>query len=406
MKEFFKKDLTLKILSVVFAVFLWFVINPVKTEYFSVPLNVINAESLKAKGIVLNNNAYQKPVAISVRERRDVLNNIKDSDFEVTLDLSKVKTVADKVIELEAPVYLGRENISANNIDLKPKSVTLNLGKIEENPFIVQVETTGKLPAGYEIISKTVVPETVSIQALDYIVNSVGSVKAYVDVSGLNKTLQVRKQCKVFDKSGQEMPELSKKLTVDITIEVGKRVPVIPITEGIPAKNFIEGAYTVKPDKILITGELDIMSKVNGVKTIPIKIDDATQTFTTNVLLQLPEGVKHVGSTREVSVTVEIIPLVERSLPLSAENITIVGKSTDTSLTYEITGPVTIKLRGKIEDLNKITVTNLLANIDVGTIDVDTIEEETSNVPIKVTLPTGISQVDEVLVPVKITKGE
>ncbi|MHB8065344.1 MAG: CdaR family protein, partial [Ruminiclostridium sp.] len=181
MKEFFKKDLTLKILSVVFAVFLWFAINPVKTEYFSVPINVINEESLKSKGIVINSNSYKKDVVVSVRERGDVLEGIKDSDFEVTLDLGKVKTVADKVIALETPDYLGREKISANNIDLKPKSVTLDLGKIEENPFIVQVETSGKLPDGYEIISKTAVPETVSIEDLDYIVNSVGSVKAYVD---------------------------------------------------------------------------------------------------------------------------------------------------------------------------------------------------------------------------------
>ncbi|HEY5584641.1 MAG TPA: CdaR family protein [Ruminiclostridium sp.] len=398
MKEFFKKDLTLKILSIVFAMFIWFAVNPVKTSYYTVPLTVINEESLRSKGLVLNTKAYQKYVVISVRDRGDVLDAIKDTDFVATLDLSKVKTVEDKVVDLEAPEYLGRENINANNIDLKPKSIKLDLGKIEENPFIVQIETSGKLPTGYEIISKTAEPDTVSIQALDTVINSVGSVKVEVDVSGLNRTLEIQKECKVFNKKGEEMPELAKKLTVNIKIEVGKRVPVIPITKGILAKDFIEGVHTVKPEKILITGDLDLMDGVNEVKTEPVDIENATKTFSAQVLLQLPEGIRLVSSTREVGVTVEIIPLLVRNMELLAENITIEGKKIDGTVDYEITPPVTIKLKGKVEDLNIVTISSLLASINV-----DGLADGTHNVPLKVNLPSNITQVEEVLVPVKIT---
>ena len=86
MKEYLKKDLTYKILSIVFAVLLWFTINPVKTGYYTVPINIINEESLKANGLVLNSNSFTKYTTVTVRERVDVLDAIKDSDFEVTLD--------------------------------------------------------------------------------------------------------------------------------------------------------------------------------------------------------------------------------------------------------------------------------------------------------------------------------
>ncbi|MDF2985205.1 MAG: YbbR family protein [Eubacterium sp.] len=400
-REFLKKDLILKIFSISFAVFLWFAINPVKTNYYTVPLNVINEESLRAKGLILNTKVYpEKYVTISVRDRVDVLDRIKDNDFEVTLDLSKVDSVDDKVIQIDPPVYIGRENISENNMDLKPKSVTLNLGKIEENPFIVQVETSGKLPAGYEIISKVASPDTVSIQALDSIVNSVGSVKAYVDVTGLNKTLEIRKECKVYDKKGVEIPELSKKFTVDIKIEVGKRVPVVPIISGDPNKDFVEGSYSVKPDKILITGDHDILSKVNEIKTDPVNLDNVTKTFTTPVILQLPEGIKLVSSTREVNVTVEIIPLSQRTIDIPVDSITLDGRKTeDATLNYEITGTVTVRLKGKVEDLNTVSYQQLLA-----TIDVDGLDEGTHTVPLKITLPVNISQVEETKVQLKITK--
>lgn len=401
MKEFLKKDLTLKIISIVFAVFLWFTINPVKTEYYSVPLKVINEESLQTYGLVLNSQSYQKYVVISVRDRGDVLNNIKDTDFEVTLDLSKVKSINDKVVELDPPVYLGREKINMNTITLKPKTISLDLGKIEENPFGVQIETFGKLPEGYEIISKSAEPDTVTIQAVDSVLNSVGSVKAYVDVTGLDRSLKIRKQCTVYDKNGQEIPDLGKQLTVDITIEIGKRVPVIPITDGKIGTDYIEGAYTVKPDKVLITGSADLMAGTNEIKTETIKLAGETKTFTKPALLQLPDGIKLVSSSREVNVTVEIIALAQQSFEVKEDNLTINGKTTDNTLDYAVKYPVSVTLKGVIDDLNKVTLESLAPSIDV-----TGLGEGTHEVPLNLTLPVGITQVENVKVKVDITKAK
>lgn len=403
MKEYLKKDLTYKILSIIFAILLWFAVNPVKTGYYNVPISVINEESLKANGLVLNTNSFTKYATVSVRDRADVLDAIKDSDFEVVLDLSKVKTVEDRVVALNTPLYMGTENLSANSIDLKPKTVELDLGKIEENPFIVQVETSGDLASGYEIISKTANPDTVKIEAVDSVIANVGSVKTYIDVSGLNRNLHIQKKCKVYNKNGEEMPELSKNLSVTVDIEVGKRVPVIPITEGTPDRDYIEGTSSVSPKSVLLTelnGKADVLSQINEVSTVPISIENATQTFTKQALLQLPEGVKIVNSSREVAVKVEIIPLVVKTLLIPADNITMVGKVTDNSLKYEITGPVAIKLKGKSEDISKVKVAGLIPSIDV-----EKLDEGTSNVSLSVVLPSGITQVEEALVQVKVTKA-
>ncbi len=403
-KEYLKKDLTYKILSIVFAVLLWFTINPVKTGHYTVPINIINEESLKANGLVLNSNSFAKYATVTVLERVDVLDAIKDYDFEVTLDLSKVKTVENKIIELNPPIYMGRENISNNSIDIKPKYVELDLGKIEENPFVVQVETSGDVASGYEIISKTVNPDTVKIEALDSVIANVGSVKTYIDVSGLNRDLEIQKKCKVFNKSGEEMPELSKGLNVTVNIEVGKRVPVIPITEGNPDNDYVEGASKVKPESVLLTeidGKADTLSQINDVSTVPVSLENATQTFTKQVLLQLPEGVKLVSSSREVSVEVEIIPLIERSFIVIPRNITIIGKPTEGNYNYEITEPVAIKLKGKADDLSKVKVTDLIPSIDV-----EKLDEGIHNIPLSVILPSGVTQVEDVLVSVNITKAE
>lgn len=400
MKEFLKNNLTLKIFSIIFAIFLWFAINPVQTNSYTVPLNVINEDSLKANGLVLTNKNYQKYVVVSVKERGNVLDAIKDRDFEVTLDLSQVKSINDKVVKIGQPVYLGREKLSSNSIDMKPKTITLDLAKIEENPFNVQIETYGKLPAGYEIISKTATPETVSIQAVDSVINSVGSVKVFVDVTNLNKTLEIKKECKVYNKKGEEMPELAKKLFADVKIEVGKRVPVIPIIQGKPAKDFVDGEFTVKPDKILIMGDAQIMAKTNELRTQPIDITNAMAPINIPVLIVVPDGLKLVSSSREVIVTVDISALEERVFEIPTENISIEGNPADVTFSREITSPTSIKLKGKKYDLDKLTVTDFAASVDI-----TGLNEGTHNIPIKVTLPETVSMVEETLVQVKIKKG-
>ena len=400
MKEFLKKDITIKIFSILFAIFLWFTINPVKTSDFTIPLTVINEDSLKTHGLVLNSKSIQKYVVVSVKERGSVLESIKDSDFEVTLDLSKVKSVDDKVIALEPPLYFGREKLNNNNIEVKPRTVQLDLAKIEENPFMVQIETYGKLAAGYEIISKTATPEEVSITAVESVLSNVGSVKVYVDVTNLNKSIEVTKECKVYNKKGEEMPDLAKKLTAEVKIEVGKSVSIVPIVKGEPANDFVEGEYSVKPDKILITGDSQIMAKTNELKTETISIDHATSTITTQALLQVPEGLKLVSSSREVTVVIEISPIEERVLQLPSANITMTGAVQDNSLLYEIVQPVTVKLRGLKEELDRITIEALNASIDV-----TKLEEGTHKVPLIMTIPATLSA-EEVLVEVKITKPE
>ncbi len=400
MKEFLKKDITIKIFSILFAIFLWFTINPVKTSYYTVPLTVINEESLKTHGLILNNKSIQKYVVVSVKERGSVLDSIKDTDFEITLDLSKVKSVEDKVIALEPPLYLGREKLNSNNIEVKPRTVQLDLAKIEENPFMVQIETYGKLAAGYEIISKTATPEEVSITAVDSVLSNVGSVKVYVDVTNLNKSIEVTKECKVYNKKGEEMPDLAKKLTAEVKIEVGKSVSIVPIVKGEPAKDFVEGEYSVKPDKILITGDAQLMARTNELKTETISIDNATGTMTVQALLQVPDGLKLVSSSREVTVFIEISPIEEKILQLPSENILMTGTVPDSSLLYEIVQPVTVKLKGIKEELDKVTLETLNASIDV-----TTLEEGTHKVPLVMTIPATLS-VEEVLVEVKITKPE
>jgi YbbR domain-containing protein len=111
MMNFLRKDLSLKILSVLLAIILWFIVsnsvNPLKQTRITVPLAIINKQALVDKGIVITNEKYTKNVILTVEARENIIQNLTANDFLVNLDLSKVKSVSDTEIGVDAPVYIG-----------------------------------------------------------------------------------------------------------------------------------------------------------------------------------------------------------------------------------------------------------------------------------------------------------
>ena len=64
MSELFKKDIGIKVISLFFAVVLWFFVldssNPVISHDFNIPLKIENEDSLKENGFVIVNKNFSK----------------------------------------------------------------------------------------------------------------------------------------------------------------------------------------------------------------------------------------------------------------------------------------------------------------------------------------------------------
>ncbi len=308
MKELLKKDISLKILSVLAAIVLWVILspNPTRQVEMNIKLNVINEATLSDIGIKLVDNNYPKYATISVRVRKEDINAIKNTDFEIALDFARVKSENDKRIILEKPVYLGTANILPEDIKLMTKDISINFGKIEENPFRVQIETKGNTKEGFEIVSATSIPETISIQGLDSEIKAVAKVVASIDVTGIDTKKSYTTKYRVYDKNSREIYEFSNRKNVEILLNVAKRVPLKINLRGTPEKNYFISKSLVSPSSVLVTGDINVLSKLNTIDTEGILVDklDSDKTFSTYIIL--PDGITLVDSTREVVVNLQI----------------------------------------------------------------------------------------------------
>ncbi|MCX7745580.1 MAG: CdaR family protein [Clostridia bacterium] len=406
MNELLKKDIAIKTISILFAVVLWFYVldgsNPFGRETLYVSARVINENTLQDKGLVLKTKTVPK-VGIKIKGRREVMNNISVNDFEVVLDLSKVKDDQTKELRIEEPVYIGKGDISDVSIeDVTPRVIKIELEKIEKNHFHVDLETQGTLKENYKIISQAVEPENVAIEALDSVLKSIGNVKAVVDVNNLDKNLFLKKECKVFDRNGKEIPGLSKNLNVYIKIQVAKEVPIRLTVKGTPAKDYIDGVQKVKPQKALIEGPPEVLDKIHEIQTESVDIQNMTQSINKYIRLVLPKGIELFDTPAEVQANIVIEQLARKEFTIKKDRIKILNAEMNNPLKYELkTESIVISIKGKWDHLEKIDIEDLEPSIDVGGLG-----EGTSRVPLKFNLPPTVKLMEDQSVDVVISKNQ
>ena len=120
MQKRITKNLTLKILAFLIAVFLWLIVvnidDPVDDKTFSnIPVQVTHEEV-----ITDNNNTYQivdntQEVNVTVTAQRSVLDKIKAEDIQATADMKELTLRTQVPIEITIKGYAGKyEKATAN----------------------------------------------------------------------------------------------------------------------------------------------------------------------------------------------------------------------------------------------------------------------------------------------------
>lgn len=365
--DWFKKDLKTKIISLLLALLFWLyvsnVTNPFKSVIiYNVPVTVVNEEFLDQNDYTLK-NTLRTFIDVTIRGRQDVVDKVRSTDFETTLDLSQIKSVNDKKLKLSEPVCLLKEvTVESYN----PPEIDVQLARNKTGTFEVELVPSIKMKPGYVLLNTTVSPEKIQIMNEEATIDSIGSIKAFLELTDLDRDTVKQVQCKVYNKSGREISSLSRDLNVKVTVEIAKEVPVSLVTRGRLATNYIETQRVIEPLKVLVTGPADVLDNLKDIKTEQVDIDKISGNFTTTVPLVVPEGAKIVNSPGEINVRIDVEKLVVRSIPFSKDDISILNARNDGTFVYEIVSDsAMVQFRGRQADLDEINSDSLKPAVDV-----------------------------------------
>lgn len=394
MKEKIFNNLSLKIVSAVFAVILWTVIvniyDPNTSYTFSnITVQLVNTQSLTEKNYTFEVVDGGK-ISVTVSGPKSVVTDLKTSDIAATADLSKVTAFTDYV---DIQVQVVKDGQVLNNVEAVPRTSALKLSieNRDTNTYAVNVNTTGTPANGYAVASTTTSPTYIKVTGPTSLVEGVASVGVDVDVSGAKGTVNTQSDINMYDSDGNiianEELEMSSE-TADVIVEMArtKTVPVVVKTSGTPSQDCVVTGTSLSQTSVVISGQQEALSKIDNI-TIPssaVSVDGFSEdkTYTFKLTDYVPSGVKIVSDSR-LQVTIKISKASTKTVHISSDAIKIENVSSGYNAVIEGTG-IDVIISGTGTMLENISATDITCNVNAAGLSAGT-----HSVDVSVSVPDG-----------------
>ncbi|GAB6183024.1 CdaR family protein [Thermodesulfovibrio hydrogeniphilus] len=184
LRKILTENITIKIISVALAVFLWFFVTfKGQTETsLEIPLEFKNTPSEME---ILKQSVKKITVSISARER--IFREISRAEIRVIVDLSNVKYGENSIPITRSSIKLPR---GIEILRIEPSVVKVFMDKKERKTVPVRAVVTGNPAQGFILSSVEVNPSSITIEGAKSELDRIRVLKTEpVDIEGINENL-------------------------------------------------------------------------------------------------------------------------------------------------------------------------------------------------------------------------
>lgn len=395
-------NITLRIISIIIAIFMWSYVmnevNPRMSQDFSgIKVTYLNQNYLTESQLEIMEPEEVK-VTVRLTGRRSDIKTINPNDIIVQADLWGYSEGMHRVpVEVKVPDNVTVESVS-------PKYIQFKFDSIITKEFKISLTTTGNTADGHTPDEGEVRPSSVLIKGARTRVNSVSKVIANVDLTNVNSDIKTSVPIRVLDDKDEEVRGIEKEPnTVEIIMPIlgTKNIPVRSRVKGTPLNGYSITNITMNPANIKIKGKKEILKDIEFLETEPIDVELISISKEVPVNVVLPEGVELMDQELKLFANIKVEKIIEKDIELSTDNLTFINL--DTRYVVDKTSlPETIKItvRGiesKVDNLTKKDVTFYcdlsglekgVHNVNVKVIlhdDIELISTEPETLPITIT---------------------
>lgn len=411
MKEKIFKNLSLKILSAVFAVVLWTIIvniyDPTTSYTFSnVSVQLINTESLTDK-----NYSYEivdgGKISVYVSGPKSVVTNIKASDIVATADLSKISAFADYV---DIHVSIVKNGQTLNNVEATPKTsaVRLSIENRDTKTINVNTEVTGKPADGYALVKQTLNPTSIKVTGPSSIIDTIGHAGITFDVTGATDEVHGDAEIHLYDEEENEIKDVLVDLSqssVSYTAQVVriKTVAVEAGYSGTPKDGYTISEITLNQNSVQVYGDENALNNLEKI-VIPsnnINVDelDEDRVYKFSLDNYIDKSL-HILNNSRVEVTVKVGTTTTKSITLNTSDIRVSGL--DTSMTYGFVDKTyNIEIEGNADAIAALDISKISVSADLS----DYKSSGAVDVKLSVSLPDGVKLKNAVTVKAELNNN-
>lgn len=417
MKNKITHNLTLKIMSVLFAFILWLVVvnlnDPDTSKTIrNIDITILNEEAITGQG---QGQIYtvkeNRTASVIVKGPRSIVDNMDKSKVKASVDFSEVSSVGAvpiNITSLPEGVVVQSKLTENMKIAVEP---------LETEKYHVSIETQGETAEGYMIGGTEISPNVVSIKAPRSVIEQIKQVLVRVDVDGMSTDINDRSvELVLIDGNGKEIEYKDNEhitfsaatLLVDVSILRTQEAMLQFAALGEVAEGYRYTGLSVTPSGVAIKGSKD---KVAGVTVINVPADAEllnVNGLTENtdveidILPYLPDGVSLVDEEqRYVTVHLYVEQLRSKTVHIRTGDLAVLRAPEGMDITYEVTGDIMAELTGLEGDLTNLTVSSLAPVIDL-----NGLTAGTHSCPVTITLPQGVTLQNALSVTVTLSPKE
>ncbi len=333
LKDLLTRNIGLKILALVFSLFLWFFVvsvnDPEQTQTFTAAVQVTNADVLEQTGEYYQVADGKTTVTFQATAKRSILDKLTSADFTATADMNFLDREKGRIpVEISVNRYVTQVNLST-----RARYLNVVIGEKTSSKFVIEGEVKGAPADGFAVSSVAVSPNIITVDGPSTKVKQISRVVATVDVDGMSKDVTEAVVPTFLDENGDaiDTSDLTINLSsVQVTAEINsvKAVAIKVDTTGELGEGLELDKISTDPSTVTIVGSSSILNDITDI-TIPSTVVDLstiTEDFETTVDITryLPDGVSLLNSKEgTVKIQVDVISHQEKVFVVPTANITL-----------------------------------------------------------------------------------
>lgn len=302
MEENRSRHLTAKVLAVIMALVLWLYV----TNEQNPPIEAALAVPLEVRGLGDSLVAVDMPdtVRVKVRGSRSITAGLLTQDVQAYLD---VKGIGEGRHSARVHVVVPP---SLELVEVQPDKVPVRIDTKVRRVLGVEIRFTGTAAAGVAVAKAAATPDRVTLEGPKSITDLVDRAVLTVDISGKTGDFTASIVPLPVNREGKTVEGLTlypERVSVAANLVRGgvkKLVDVKTVIVGdLPPGVAIKG-ITTKPDKVEVSGDAQLVEKLEAVYTEPFSVAGITKDTTKETKLQLRDGLTATPSAVIVQINV------------------------------------------------------------------------------------------------------
>ncbi len=378
MKERLTRNLGMKIISLIIAVFLWIIINgltdPITTEVIEdIPVRLVNEESMDSVGKIFEVVSGEN-ITVKVRAKRSVAESLGADDFLAVADVTKMTEMHAVEIVVQCVPYDETEvEILSKRTDDGTGMMMLALEESDTQSFAVSVVPDGTVAEGYYITESQVSPNLLTITGSKTQIGRIAKIAVLVNVDGAAGSFVQSGTPIVYDENGNvvESSKLSfsaDQVQVSMTLLPTKQIQIHVTENGTPFYNYDCTGIEYAPNTVVIAGKNEDLARISQLE---LSCDISNARTDVEAELGIEENLRQlygdkyilVDENDHVSVKATIERMQSKEISLLTSGIELRNLPENLAVEFaEVTAGVTVVAVPKY--LNNISATSLKPYVD------------------------------------------